>query len=336
MPLKKATQSVINPNICTTDTTQTISATKTFSNLIIGSASLNVLKSGDTMTGPLIVPAGATGFAAPRSSEVVSKSGDTMTGRLIVSANSASELIRVTQTGTGNAILVEDDVNPDSSPFVVTNIGRVGIGTLNPSNKLDVIGDVNVTGVLVCQTLQVNTNTNIPTFTARINGSLDVSLTSSTPTFVGTSVTITRSSHGLLAGDTISIIGQTGNNAVLNGAWVIDSSDTNTFTFTINSTPVGLFTAITATIFAARYKVVFDAASVGPIKIAKDAAGSFTLQFPFTKDVNFIALGNCCNSGSAAGLFQPFGYTTSSFSFKTYTIGTTTQANFTDINIVIY
>jgi hypothetical protein len=77
---------------------------------------------------------------------------------------------------------------------------------------------------------------------------------------------------------------------------------------------------------------------IEPGKTAKISVGynSAGRPGPFTKDVNFIALGNCCNSGSAAGLFQPFGYTTSSFSFKTYTIGTTTQANFTDINIVIY
>ncbi len=41
-----------------------------------------VAKSGSTMTGPLNVPAGATGTQVPRRQEVVGKSGDTMTGPL--------------------------------------------------------------------------------------------------------------------------------------------------------------------------------------------------------------------------------------------------------------
>jgi len=42
MPLKKATQAVISPNICTTDTNQTISGVKTFSQPITGSITGNV------------------------------------------------------------------------------------------------------------------------------------------------------------------------------------------------------------------------------------------------------------------------------------------------------
>jgi hypothetical protein len=361
MPLRKATQAVISPNICTTDTSQTITGNKIFSNAnvtgslignvtgslignvtgnVTGSASLNVLKTGDTMTGGLIVPAGATGSQVPRVSEVVSKTGDTMTGGLVVSTNTSTNALRVTQIGTGNAILVEDNVSPDASPFVVKSDGKVGIGTLLPNNALDVVGDAYVAGTittntLIVQNLQVGTNANIPTFTARINGNLDIT-TISAITFSGPTITITKTSHGLIAGDTITFIGQISNNAVLNGAWVIDFSDPNTFTFTISSTPAGALSISVGTIFAARYKAFFDAVAGGPIKIAKDAVGSFTLQFPYTKNINFIALGNCCNSSSAGGLFQPFTYTTTSFSFKTYTFGTTTLANFTDINIVIY
>jgi len=41
--------------------------------------------SGDTMSGALVVPAGATGSQVPRVSEVVKKAGDTMTGALYLS-----------------------------------------------------------------------------------------------------------------------------------------------------------------------------------------------------------------------------------------------------------
>jgi len=38
--------------------------------------------------------------------------------------------LRITQLGTGNALLVEDEANPDSSPFVIDALGNVGIGGL--------------------------------------------------------------------------------------------------------------------------------------------------------------------------------------------------------------
>jgi hypothetical protein len=58
----------------------------------------------------------------------------------IISANSAADALRITQTGAGNALLVEDAANPDSSPFVVTATGDVGIGTASPGAKLAVQG----------------------------------------------------------------------------------------------------------------------------------------------------------------------------------------------------
>ena len=50
----------------------------------------------------------------------------------------------MTQLGTGNALVVEDSTNPDSTPFVVDASGNVGIGTSNPSVELEVSGVVSV------------------------------------------------------------------------------------------------------------------------------------------------------------------------------------------------
>jgi collagen type VII alpha len=58
----------------------------------------------------------------------------------IFSGNTTSDLVRITQLGTGNAFVVEDFVNPDSTPFVIDALGDVGIGTTNPSSILDVRG----------------------------------------------------------------------------------------------------------------------------------------------------------------------------------------------------
>lgn len=43
----------------------------------------------------------------------------------VVSGSSASAALRVTQTGAGDALLVEDDTNPDATPLVVNNVGQI-------------------------------------------------------------------------------------------------------------------------------------------------------------------------------------------------------------------
>lgn len=58
--------------------------------------------------------------------------------KVIVTDNSTTDAVRITQTGTGNALVVEDSANPDSSPFVVKNTGDVGIGTTTPAKKFEV------------------------------------------------------------------------------------------------------------------------------------------------------------------------------------------------------
>jgi hypothetical protein len=45
--------------------------------------------------------------------------------KLNVSDNSSSDAVRITQTGAGNALVVEDSANPDASPFVIDAAGNV-------------------------------------------------------------------------------------------------------------------------------------------------------------------------------------------------------------------
>jgi hypothetical protein len=54
----------------------------------------------------------------------------TLSGNQIISVtDNTNAALRITQLGTGNAILVEDSTNPDSTPFVVDANGRVVSGT---------------------------------------------------------------------------------------------------------------------------------------------------------------------------------------------------------------
>ena len=67
-------------------------------------------------------------------------------GPTMISANSTLPALRVTQTGTGYTVLIEDSANTDITPFAITAAGLVGIGTALPTNVLSVSGNANVTG----------------------------------------------------------------------------------------------------------------------------------------------------------------------------------------------
>ena len=64
---------------------------------------------------------------------------------MIISGSSSGDMLRITQTGAGNALLVEDSTNPDSTPFVVDASGNVGIGRTPTTNKLEVAGTIEST-----------------------------------------------------------------------------------------------------------------------------------------------------------------------------------------------
>jgi len=64
---------------------------------------------------------------------------NTFTANQIISVtDNTNAALRVTQAGNGDALLVEDEANPDSTPFVVKADGKVGIGTSSPANALEV------------------------------------------------------------------------------------------------------------------------------------------------------------------------------------------------------
>jgi hypothetical protein len=63
-------------------------------------------------------------------------------GTVIQSTDNANAALRITQTGAGHALLVEDSANPDSTPFMITNNGTVVVGSdtvTDPLSKLEIV-----------------------------------------------------------------------------------------------------------------------------------------------------------------------------------------------------
>jgi len=71
----------------------------------------------------------------------VLKAGDTMTGELTVSVASSANAVRITQTGSGNALVVEDSANPDASPFIIDAGGQLIQGYTTAINNWNLAPD---------------------------------------------------------------------------------------------------------------------------------------------------------------------------------------------------
>lgn len=81
-------------------------------------------------------PAGAISGSAFVTDDVITINGVVPAG-VVIDGSTTIPALRVTQTGTGAAILVDDSTNPDTSPFIVDAGGNVGIGTTAPAQLLD-------------------------------------------------------------------------------------------------------------------------------------------------------------------------------------------------------
>ena len=78
----------------------------------------------------------------------------------IFSGTSSSDLVRITQLGSGNALVIEDSATPDSTPFLVNALGNVAVGTTTfdgtnpekfvvaPSNQNAIVAKGPIAGVM--------------------------------------------------------------------------------------------------------------------------------------------------------------------------------------------
>jgi hypothetical protein len=56
-------------------------------------------------------------------------------------------------SGSQPIVLVEDEANPDATPFIIDIDGNVGIGTDTPTEKLEVSGNTKISGTLNINTI---------------------------------------------------------------------------------------------------------------------------------------------------------------------------------------
>lgn len=61
-----------------------------------------------------------------------------LTGNVTISSDSSGPALKITQTGTGDVMRVQDSADPDSTPFVINAAGLVGLGTVAPAEALDI------------------------------------------------------------------------------------------------------------------------------------------------------------------------------------------------------
>jgi hypothetical protein len=156
----------------------------------------------------------------------------------LFSGATSSDMVRITQAGSGYALVVEDAVNPDPNPFIVNSDGSVGIGTTNTTSKLSVYGDTFVSGVVTATTFNGNVNIGVGTITNAIGTNLNYSGISTITTAFGTRIDYPQAFHNLGILTTASITTANINTGVVTAISGLNLSYTGVSTFTAAAGPV--------------------------------------------------------------------------------------------------
>jgi hypothetical protein len=203
------------------------------------------------------------------------------TAKLEVLEDSSDDALRITQTGSGNALVVQDSANPDATPFVIDNAGRIGVGTDNPNFPLHVFnsgqnnvvlfesgdpfssfglsdsngsvsflttlgklsirtgGDAGTVGTNAIESLvikstgEVGIGTDNPTAKLDVNGDINVSGVITTSNFISTSTTV-------IANDTLNVFATSGTFTATAGitadidTFIISTNDFKTTEYTLH------------------------------------------------------------------------------------------------------
>lgn len=86
-----------------------------------------------------------------------------LSGNVTIDSDTPTPALKITQTGTGPVMRVQDSIDPDVTPFIIDADGNVGLGTAAPAQKLDVFNGVIRVGGSVQGQLLGYSSTNVYT-----------------------------------------------------------------------------------------------------------------------------------------------------------------------------
>jgi hypothetical protein len=186
-----------------------------------------------------------------------------LSGNVTISTNSSGPALKITQTGTGPVLLVQDSADPDVTPFIINSNGLVGLGTVSPVEALDIAdnGKIQLSAAGVPRTIISATSVDSVTdvsdnrnFVVRTNNNTRMTISGAGATTFGGAVTVSSGGATITAGGlTVSAGGAaiTGNSTItgtlgVSNALTVSSGGAG---ITGNSTVTGTF-GVTGTLTA--------------------------------------------------------------------------------------
>ena len=194
----------------------------------------------------------------------------------VIAGTSASTMLRITQLGTGEAFRVEDETSPDSTAFVVSNSGRVGIGVSPDAN----VGlSVSSSGIKFSDgSIQASSATGIKTVLAQTTENVSGSVSGNDFLVTGTA-TLVVDGYIPPVGGIVVFAAQT--NSVQNGFWRVKVNNGSTQPILERPTWFGLITTnVSPLVYITRYGATqggFVMALTGPAGNSNIVVGTTAL-----------------------------------------------------------
>jgi hypothetical protein len=111
---------------------ETVTAAKL--NSLVDSATISNIVNDDVSATAAIA---GTKISPNFGSQTVSTTGTLSAGAgSVISGNTSTDALRITQSGSGNALVVEDSTSPDATPLVVNNLGQIISGATTAFNSV--------------------------------------------------------------------------------------------------------------------------------------------------------------------------------------------------------
>ena len=214
------------------------------------------------------------------TSDLADKAGiaqtNTFSAPQVISGDSDSTMLRVTQLGAGEAFRVEDETSPDSTAFVVSNSGRVGIGVPPDAN---VCLSVNSSGIKFSDgSIQASSATGIKTVLAQTTENVSGLVSGNDFLVIGTA-TLVVDGYIPSVGGIVVFAAQT--NSVQNGFWRVKVNNGSTQPILERPTWFGVTTTnVTPLVYITRFGATqagFVMALTGPAGNSNIVVGTTAL-----------------------------------------------------------